>query len=76
MKRWEHSIRTSNATTPTQEENIQHEEIRRNIERAFFIPYDTSDENQEQRVEEEEAEAPVNEAEARLAADLRAAGLI
>lgn len=77
VKRWEHSIRATATTPPSSEDHIHHDEIRRNIERAFFIPYDEADENQERRGdEEEEPETPMNEAEARLAADLRAAGLI
>lgn len=76
VKRWEHSIRTTTATPPSSDDHLHHDEIRRNIERAFFIPYDEPDENLERRGDDDEPETPMNEAEARLAADLRAAGLI
>ncbi|KAI0783600.1 hypothetical protein C8Q75DRAFT_800735 [Abortiporus biennis] len=89
VKRWEMSIRASNsqanaaaAQPPSSDRQREIErEFRQNIERVFFVRFGDNNENEERRVENGEEEHvanshEMNEAEARLARDLRAAGLI
>ncbi|KAJ7052508.1 hypothetical protein C8F01DRAFT_997993 [Mycena amicta] len=67
IKRWERGIRTTNTTPLTPEDIERDAAVRRNIENVFGFSFNEEDEAREQR------RRPV---EARLARDLRAAGLL
>ncbi|KAF8623691.1 hypothetical protein AX17_007389 [Amanita inopinata Kibby_2008] len=81
VKRWESSVRSSQSQTPVTAEAIERDRlVRRNLENVFGIPTPTPSEEGGIRYDEHGNVVVIPDrealAEARLARDLRAAGLI